>query len=361
MKKIANNRLSVLLAAMLLINSSLTAQIQGDFLKGGINDGMKVIEAYMAPWAKAFGAGFSGGWYNTAKPHKFGGFDITFTVSAGMVPDIESTFDLASIDFDHLELVNPSGPTLAPTIAGESNPGPSLRKVVTSGPYQIEVANFQTPEGTGVGIVPVPMAQVGVGLPFGTEVKGRFIPKVKLFEGDIAMWGIGLKHSIMQYIPGNKLLPVDVSLFGGYTKLSGNMPINIQPDSYANFTTYDFTSFSNQNVASSITGWNASVIASLNIPVLTVYGGLGYASSRTVVDITGNIPLPEADPAISTTGPVYKDSGVISNIEGIDIQDFSGLRANLGVRVKFAIFTIHADYTRSQYNVFTGGFGISFR
>jgi hypothetical protein len=114
-------------------------------------------------------------------------------------------------------------------------------------------------------------------------------------------------------------------------------------------------------VSASVMGWNASVIASLNIPILTVYGGLGYASSRTTIDIVGNIPMPVADPTISTTAPVYKDSGVLTNIEGIDIQDFSGLRANLGLRVKFAVFTIHADYTRSQYNVFTTGIGVSFR
>jgi hypothetical protein len=71
--------------------------------------------------------------------------------------------------------------------------------------------------------------------------------------------------------------------------------------------------------------------------------------------------MPVADPTISTTGPVYKDSGVITDVESIDIEDFSGLRANIGLRVKFAVITIHADYTRSQYNVFTAGLGISFR
>jgi hypothetical protein len=143
--------------------------------------------------------------------------------------------------------------------------------------------------------------------------------------------------------------------------MSGNMPIDIQPDSYTHLGSYTPADFDDQMVSASVSGWNASVIASLNIPILTVYGGLGYASSRTTVDIVGNIPMPEVDLALSTTEPVYKETGVLTEIDGIDIQDFSGLRANLGVRVKFAIFTIHADYTRSQYNVFTAGLGISFR
>ncbi|MBE0673390.1 MAG: hypothetical protein IH591_01890 [Bacteroidales bacterium] len=361
MKKSTTNKIVAVLTALFLFPAVAFTQIEGDFLKGGINDGMKLIEAYMTPWAKAFGAGFSGGWYNTAKPHKLGGFDITVTVSAGMVPEGETSFDLADIDFENLTLVNPGGPTIAPTIAGMSSSGPALHSVIESGPYSIEVANFDSPSGTGVKFVPVPMAQVGIGLPLGTELTGRFIPKLTIRDGDISMWGIGLKHSIMQYIPGNSLLPFDVSLFGGFTKMNGNLPIDVQPDSYTNYSTYTFTDFADQMVSASVMGWNASVIASLNIPILTVYGGLGYASSRTTIDIVGNIPMPVADPTISTTEPAYKDSGVLTDIEGIDIQDFSGLRANLGFRVKFAVFTIHADYTRSQYNVFTTGIGVSFR
>jgi hypothetical protein len=362
MKKSTENRFVAIIAALFLFPAITFSQIEGDFLKGGLNDGMKLMEAYISPWAKAFGAGFSGGWYNTAKPHKLGGFDITVTVSTGMVPESETSFDINDLDFSRLTLVNPSGPSISPTIAGNNSSGPMLNYMVDVPGYSpVELARFTTPAGTGVGIVPVPMAQVGIGLPLGTELKGRFIPKLDIRDGDISMWGIGLKHSIMQYLPGNKLLPFDVSLFGGFTKMTGNMPIDVQPDSYANFTTYTFADFADQMVSATVTGWNASVIASLNIPILTVYGGLGYASSRTTIDLLGKYPMPVADPTISTTSPVYKDSGVITEVEGIDIEDFSGLRANIGLRVKFAVITIHADYTRSQYNVFSAGLGISFR
>jgi hypothetical protein len=67
-------------------------------------------------------------------------------------------------------------------------------------------------------------------LPFGTELKVRFIPKINIKDGNVSLWGVGLLHSIMQYLPGNKLLPFDVSLFGGYTKLMGNVPVDLQPD-----------------------------------------------------------------------------------------------------------------------------------
>ena len=83
-------------------------------------------------------------------------------------------------------------------------------------------------------------------------------------------------HSIMQYIPGNKLLPFDVSLFAGYTKLTGNVPLSLQPGTPTNYTTYNVsTSFSDQNLNVAVKALNISAIASLNLPVITFYGGLG--------------------------------------------------------------------------------------
>jgi hypothetical protein len=45
----------------------------------------------------------------------------------------------------------------------------------------------------------------------------------------------------------------------------------------------------------------------------------------------------------------------------MDIKNFSGLRANIGLRIKLAVITIHADFTKAQYNVFSTGLGVSFR
>lgn len=361
MKTYPISRFPAIMAVLFVVNLSASGQVQADFLKGGIDDGMKLIEAYMSPWARAFGAGFSGGWYNTAKPHKLGGFDITLTVNTGLVPEKHTTIDLATLGFENLTLVDGSGTSLAPTIAGLTEEGPELHYVRNVNGYDVEMARFNAPKGTNIRFVPVPMAQVGIGLPLGSELKVRFVPKITIDDVDFSLWGLGLKHSIMQYIPGNALLPFDVSLFGGYTRLKTNVGLNILPDSYADYDTYSFEDFSGQRIAGTIEGWNASVIGSFNLPVITIYGGLGYASSRTVVDIIGNIPLPSVNESAVPPAVTYNDAGVVNDVRGIDIEDFSGLRANLGFRLKFALFTFHADYTRSQYNVLTAGLGISFR
>jgi hypothetical protein len=107
--------------------------------------------------------------------------------------------------------------------------------------------------------------------------------------------------------------------------------------------------------------WNASAIASFNLPVISFYGGLGYTKTSTVINMTGNFPLPTINPALSTSGPVYEDAGVLKNFPEINIKNYSGLRANIGFRLKFAFFTIHADYTRALYNIVSTGIGFTFR
>lgn len=216
--------------------------------------------------------------------------------------------------------------------------------------------------------MPVPIAQIGIGLPLGTEVKVRFIPKVNIKDGDVSLFGIGVVHSIMQYMPGYKLTPFDVSLFAGYTKLKGDVPLGLDPDPtviQAYTAPFDpVTSFNDQFLRLSVQALNISAIASLNLPVITFYGGLGYCKTSTSMNLTGNFPTPVlVTPASSAPYVEYDNSGVKkgSDFPSMSINNFSGLRANIGFRIKLAVITIHADYTKAQYNVLTAGLGVSFR
>jgi hypothetical protein len=331
-----------------------------DFLRSAPADGVKYIQAYVSPWVNAFGAGLNGGWYNTAKPHKLLGFDITTGISVGIVPTSAATFDVSKIGLSS----SLTGTGSASTVAGPKTSGTLMTYKVNN----VTLASFNAPKGTDWKYIPVPTAQIGIGLPFGTELKVRFIPKINIKDGNVSLWGVGLVHSIMQYMPGNKLLPFDVSLFAGYTKLQGNVPLSLDPDpevSQAYTAPYSATtSFDNQLLKISVQALNISAIASLNLPVITFYGGLGYCKSKTLMDLSGNFPTPVlVTPVSSAPFAQYNNSGVKkgSDFPNMDIENFSGLRANIGFRIKLSVITIHADYTRAQYNVLTAGLGISFR
>lgn len=354
MSKPTNRRVAALIFTSLFISSAAFSQFNNvDFLRSAPADAGKFVQAYISPWANAFGAGLNGSWYNTAKPHKFGGFDVTASFNVGMVPSSAGTFDVTKIGLSSALSVTGAGSGTTSSISGPNKQGPQM--AYKSGAYTL--ATFNTPPGTNWKYIPVPMVQVGIGLPLGTELKVRFLPKIPIKGGDVSMWGVGLMHSIMQYIPGNKLLPLDLSLFAGYTRLTGNVPLNLQPQvGYVDIITLPLN---NQNLDASVDALNISAIASLNIPVLTIYGGLGYTKTRTNITLSGNFPSPK----LYGTSVEYRDDGVRTGADfpKIDIKDFSGLRANIGLRIKLAVITIHADYTRAQYNVISTGLGVSFR
>ena len=362
MKKPVLKRFAALMAIALIFSSVSFSQFENvNFLRSAPADAVKLVQAYLTPWANAFGAGLNGSWYNTAKPHKLGGFDITLGMNVGMVPSSAETFDLSTLGLSS-NLTPATG--LAPTIAGPTDNGPTMTYKVSG----VNLASFPTPPGTGWKFMPVPSAQAGIGLPLGTEIKLRFIPRIPIKNGDLMLLGGGLMHSIMQYIPGAKLLPVDASIFAGYTWLNGNVPVNLQPELGAipkNYKTFDpLTAFNDQNLETTIQALNVSAIASVNLKVITFYGGVGYSQTRTQVKLTGNFPTPVlVTPGTGLPYAEYNDTGVMDETDfpSIDIPNFSGLRANVGFRLKLAVVTFHADYTRAQYNVFSTGLGVTFR
>jgi hypothetical protein len=347
-------KFSWVLITLLTISSASFSQVKSfDFLRSAPADAQKFLQAYMEPYTNAFGAGLNGGWYNTAKPHKLLGFDLTTSFNVGVVPSSAQSFDLSKIGLS--SAVSATG--ITPTVAGAKTEGPLMQ--YKSG--NTVLAEFHAPQGTGFKFVPVPTLQLGLGLPMGTEIKGRYVPKIKIGDnGDVSLWGIGLMHNITQYLPGDKLLPFDVSVFGGYTRLNANIGISLQPGSPQAYS--PAVSFDNQKMNLTVTGLNLSAIGSLNLPVITFYGGLGYSKSSTEVQLDGNYPTP-----VLVTSPTphseYNNSGVVPGAQfpQIKIDNYSGLRANVGFRIKLAVITIHADYTRAQYNVLSAGLGISVR
>ncbi len=94
----------------------------GLMLTGGVDDAEKMLTEYLRPLANALGANINGGWYNTAKVHQFGGFDITFTASVAFAPDEHKSYDLGQLSLQALY-----DDDIANTIAGGKDIGPELR------------------------------------------------------------------------------------------------------------------------------------------------------------------------------------------------------------------------------------------
>jgi len=316
----------------------------GEIIKGSANDARIISEGYIAPFMKAFGAGLNQGWYNTAKPHKFPGADLTITVSPVYVPDADKLFEVDNSRLSNIELIN-TGPGGGPITNGKGQVptffGPDREPV-----YELNSAGnptFNGPPGVGLKFLPVPMAGLGIGLPKGFDLKFRFIPTIDLgnvtdgeVDGEFSLFGVGVMHDVKQYIPGIKNLPFDLSGFVGFTKMKLDVGFDEQyPDQRGVF----------ESTATTIQG-----VISKKISVLTVYGGLGYNLAKTKLAVKGAYDFDQDVAGTRETRDPFS----------LDVAN-NGPRATAGLRLKLAVFAFHADYTLQKYNALSVGFGINVR
>lgn len=353
--------------AMLLTGwmAPLSAQnLSMDLIYGGISDAEAILQAYLKPYANVLGSDLNAGWYNTARPHKLGGLDITATVSWARAPLSALSYDLDELALHGQLDQNPS--TLAPTVAGRQEERPELvyTQTVSMGPgndQEVEYARFTVPNGSGVDFFPLPMGQITVGLPLGTDVSARFVPMVGYRDyGEIGLWGVGGKHSISQWLPFiQKLTFLDISLQGGYTKVTSSAHLNVEPlpvEVDPGIT----NNWEDQFVEQQVEGWTLNLIASQTLPVITFYQGIGYASSLVEVLLEGHFPihsviLEEGADLGKTTYTVVEDP------VRMKYENFDNLRLNIGARIKLGVFTLHYDFTHTLYATHSVGVGISFR
>ena len=68
-----------------------------DFIYGGVEDAEAILQEYLKPYANILGSDLNAGWYNTARPHKLGGLDITATVSWARAPSSALSYKLAAM------------------------------------------------------------------------------------------------------------------------------------------------------------------------------------------------------------------------------------------------------------------------
>ncbi len=330
------------------------AQNEGDiakFLSAGKGDASKLMEAYAQPFVTSLSYGMTGGWYNTAKPHKTLGFDLGVTLSAAFMPTSDNYFDPSKLGLSNgVAFANTTNPGKgAPTIFGpkdettytfsgdlDGDSNTPNQTVIISGPE-----GFNMKDELRVAAVPVPVIQLGIGIVKNTDLKLRYVPKIKQGDSEFGMFGVGIMHDVKQHIPGIKMLPFDLSALVAYNAVTGSSGLTNSGSSVVEST--------NGKAEYKLNSWVLQALISKKISVLTFYGGVGYNMVKTNIDVKGDYTVQATPSSFTLTDPV-----------AIDFKNNS-VRFTAGMRLKLGPIYFNGDYTLQKYNTLTVGFGLAIR
>ncbi len=344
-----------LLFLVIILSFSVKSQNLESILLASKDDANKLFNNYLEPAVQSLMYGMNNGWYHTAKTHKKLGFDISIGFSAAIAPSEKEFFQFIASDYSDFTSVVGNGKI--PTVLGEDTQT-TVNIIIPENSLEDPNGNpithpqlstsFQMPGGIGndlpLNAAPTPTIQVGVGLPFSTDLKVRFVPKVGSDDIKGQLFGLGLQHNLMQYLGPLDKLPLNVSILGAFTNMTVEYDIQARLSSGAN-----------QKAEFKLQTYTIQAVASLDFPVISLYAGVGYNVGNATIkllgdyDLTYNVDGTNVAYPFTLTDPINMDF------------DANGVRGTLGVRLNLGFFKLYGDYTLQEYNTISTGIAFSFR
>jgi len=319
------------------------------------DDASLLMQNYVNPVMKGLMYDMNNGWYTTAKTHKKFGFDITISASAAFVPKSDEMFAFIPSDYSYLSL--PNGETQLPTVMGQNDAETTVDVEIDNGDGTFNVASFEMPGGIAedlpINAIPAPMVQIGLGLPFKTDLKLRLIPNLN-FDDDVEtnLFGLGLQHDLMQYFGPLEKLPLNVSILAAFTNME--VTYNIDDEDSG-----DDIAITNGKGQFKMNTWTVQAIGSLDFKIITLYGGIGYNNGSASTKIKGTYTV-DYDVEDGSGTVIDTVSDTVTDPINLDFEA-NGIRTTLGARLNIGFFKIFADYTFQEYNTASAGIAFSFR
>ena len=333
----------VILSALCMSFSTLVAQEIESILLAK-EDASKLTKAYLNPTMKGLVYSMNNGWYHTAKVHKKFGFDITIGASGSFAPSKDEIMNLSTLGLsNNTTYTSETSPTIA---ADENTP---VSTVTFSGTVQGQdvSADFTMPGGESINITPAPVIQVGLGLPYKLEAILRFVPKVGSDDVKGGLFGIGLKKEITDWFGPMDKTPLHISLLAAYT----NMEVDYTIGDVSGEVTV-----SNGLTQFELNSYTIQAIASLNLPIINFYGGVGYNGGSTDLNMLGEYTLTydTGNPLNPTVQESVTDPLSLTNSAG-------GFNLTVGTRFSLGFFKLFGSYTIQEYSSVNAGIAFSFR
>ncbi len=301
------NRLRELLAiisAMLLFTFCLHAQTIDQRLSAFSQDYAK---GYVQPFVDIFGANLNSGLYHSADVSNGLSIYVGVKFMGAVVPSSKQSFDATS-PFN-------GATSSEPTIFGGD--GSTIPGSIPPMSYLSGASVFKS-----VKLIPLLVPQLAVGNLMGTQLMVRYFPTQSFNEiGKVSFIGVGLQHSISQYIPV-PAFPVNISAQAVYQSLT--LGDNFSAKAYS-----------------------VGVQASKSLMIVSFYCGLAVEKSTFSLSYNYTNPSPIAD-------------AVGAQKISMDFTGSNNFRVTAGlVFHPLPILAINADYNFGNVSVFSLGIGVS--
>tara|TARA_R110002049_G_scaffold73909_9_gene190927 strand:- start:4943 stop:5950 length:1008 start_codon:yes stop_codon:yes gene_type:complete len=306
------------------------------YLLADSNDRGKLIDAYITPAMKGLIYGMNNGWYHTAKVHSPFGFDLSIGLNASLVPTEDEMFNLSGLT--SINQAN-GGNISAATVAGSEDITPLTTVNYTEGGISYNT-QFNAPGGVKESLplsaVPAPAVQLSLGLPAKFEVSLRLVPQIGTDDVKGNLLGIGLKKEITNWFGPMDKTPLHVSLLAAYTTMTVDYKIEDGGDVEVTDGLAEFN----------LNSYTVQAIASLNFPIINLYGGIGYGSGNSTLKMLGDYTLRYGLQSRTISDPINSKFNA------------GGFRTTIGTRLSLGFFKIFGSYTLQEYN--TANLGIAF-
>ena len=294
----------------------------------------ELAAVYLNPMAEMMNSSLHTGWYRTAKTHRFLGFDVSLNMSVSSTPSDRRGYHLTKIEgFDKYYTVTDGSFSIAANVAGLTNDFPSIKSKDNG-------REIQLPKGEGEDRVSLSVLSAGIGLPYNTEIRIKLMPKIdKGGMGHVVQYGVGIKHSIKEYIPVLEDIPtLSLAAFGAYSVINNEILFD-----------YPSAITSSQMLDGSVSGFTGKIVAGIDVPVLSAYLGFGYGSSSVEYSLKGN----------------YYVGDVLAETEQKDPllvgYDYAQVQVDFGIKAKLGIIEIFAGYNPGEYGTFSFGAGVNIK
>ena len=310
-------------------------------------DQSMLFKEYLNPLVTSVNFGMGSGWSHSAKTHKKLGFDITISLNTFFIPSNAKRFSTSGLT----SIISSSD--YLPTVLGENTNetlSVSINDDSTVFPPNEFSATFIAPSGIEndlfLNMLITPNIQVGLGLPFKTDLIVRYIPTNSTKNTDIGLMGVGIKHDLLQHFgPADKIPLIDLSLLLAYSNYSID---------------YAFQKTSNlpgvgQTATMDMNNYTAKIISSVDLKLITFYASIGYSKGISNLSVLGSYDL-----SYNVTNST--DVIVFNITDPLDVKwEKESTNSSAGLSFKLPGIKLFADYTFQEYNSLTVGASISLR